>query len=42
MCVRLGLPADLAPGQYQLRIGSHFDLPWGDAVEAAYIEITVE
>jgi len=39
---RLGLPEDLPPGQYQLRIGSHFDLPWGDPVEAAYLEITVE
>jgi len=38
----LRLPEDLPPGAYQLRIGSSYELPWAEPVEAAYVEITVE
>jgi hypothetical protein len=37
----LRLKEDLACGTYHLRIGSSYELPWGEPVEAAYLEITV-
>ena len=38
----LRLPDTTPPGTYQLCIRSQLDLPWGEPVEAAYLEITVQ